>query len=105
VALVWEVNGLGWRPETVTYELVVEREERGFMRRLGQRLGLWDRDRPLALSWAEPGPERPGTVLRRVAMAFSELEPGAYSVRLRARIPGRAALDSECGFRVPGPPS
>jgi hypothetical protein len=101
VALVWEVNGLGWRPATVTYELVVERRDEGLLRRFGQRLGLVGRDRPLALTWSEPGPEHPRTLLRRVALAFSVLEPGAYRVRLQARIPGRASLNAERGFRVP----
>ena len=104
VALVWEVNGLGWRPETLTYELVVERRDRGFLRRLGQRVGLVGRDRPLALSWVEVGPDRPQTLLRRVALAFSELEAGTYRVRLQARIPGRASLGSETSFLVAAPP-
>ena len=103
LAIVWEINGLGWRPETVTYELVVERRDSGFLRRLGRGLGLVGRDRPLALAWSEEAPERPRTLLRRVALAFSELEPGAYRVRLQARIPGRASLSSQGTFEVATP--
>jgi len=103
VALVWEMGGLGWRPETVTYALVVERRDRGILRRLGQRLGLVDAQRPLSLSWSEPGPERPRILLRRVALAFAELNSGTYRVRLEAQIPGRATLRSERVFVVPDP--
>ena len=103
MAIVWEINGLGWRPETVTYELVVERRDSGFLRRLGRGLGLVGRDRPLALAWSEEAPERPRRLLRRVALAFSELEPGAYRVKLQARIPGRASLSSQGTFEVATP--
>jgi hypothetical protein len=105
VALVWELNGLGWRPERVEYELVVERSDRGLLRRLGQRVGLVGDDRPLALRWSEAGPERPRTWLRRVVLAFPDLEPGSYRVTLQARLAGRTPLRSECIFATPVPTS
>jgi len=94
LAVAWEVGGLGWAPEEVTYELSVQRAGVGVFRRLGQALGLVDPQRPLALSWTEPGPSRPGTVLRSVALELGPVDPGAYVVTLRAQVPGRGLLTS-----------
>ncbi|GMV04787.1 MAG: hypothetical protein AMXMBFR53_10670 [Gemmatimonadota bacterium] len=94
LAVAWEVAGLGWAPEEVTYELSVQKADVGVFRRLGQALGLVDSQRPLALSWTEPGPSRPETVLRSVALELGPVDPGAYVVTLRAQVPGRGLLTS-----------
>ncbi|MCG6954537.1 MAG: hypothetical protein LJF04_00975 [Gemmatimonadetes bacterium] len=98
--LVWEVGGLGWRPERVEYSVSVERDDRGALRRVGELLHLVGRDRPLELRWTEPGPPNPQRVLRSVRLDLPELDDGAYRVRLQARLPGRAALTSEVVFRA-----
>jgi hypothetical protein len=94
VGVVWEVGGLGWSPATVRYDLSVEAAERGLLRRLGEGLGLVGRNRPLELSWEEPGPERPSPMLRHVSLDLPDVEPGTYVLRLRARISGRGELIS-----------
>ena len=103
VGVVWEVNGLGWHPSSVAYDLSLEPAERGLFRRLGEGLGLLGRDRPLALSWEEPGPERPATALRHVAVTLPEVDPGQYHLRLRVRVSGRSPVTSETRITIRPP--
>ncbi|MEJ2203678.1 MAG: hypothetical protein P8170_06180 [Gemmatimonadota bacterium] len=100
LGVVWELGGVGWRPETITYRLTVDRADRGVVRRLGERLGIVGPDQSLALSWEEPGPDRPGGQLRWADLELPPLEDGAYRVRLEADLPGRTALRSESIFSV-----
>jgi hypothetical protein len=92
VGVVWEMNGLGWSPTTVRYDLSLEAVDRGLFRRLGEGLGLMDPDRPLQLSWEESGPDRPSPTLRHVALDLPDVGPGTYRLRLRAQIGGRAEM-------------
>jgi hypothetical protein len=100
VRVVWEVGGLGWRPETVAYSVSVERADEGVLHRFGRLLHLTSRARPLALQWTEPGPSRPAMALRSVVLNLPELDPGAYRLRLETRLPGRSPLISEVVFGV-----
>jgi len=100
VSVAWEVNGLGWAPEEVAYELSVERSGVGLFRRLGQAVGLVDPVRPLSLAWTEPGPPRPEPVLRLVALELGDVESGVYRVTLRARVAGRGVLTSRATIRL-----
>jgi hypothetical protein len=100
LGVVWEMGGLGWRPEHVGYRLSVERVEGGLLRRLGQALRVIGHRRSLSLEWAEPGPDRPERVLRWVDLDLPELDAGAYRVLLEADIAGRTRLVAETGFRV-----
>ena len=92
IGVVWEVNGLGWSPATLRYDLSLEAAGRGLFRRIGEGLRLMGPDRPLELSWEEPGPERPAPMLRHVSVAIPEVGAGTYRLRLRARVSGRADL-------------
>jgi hypothetical protein len=103
VGVVWEVRGLGWSPATLTYDLSLEAADRGFFRRIGEGLGLVDRDRPLALSWDEAGPQRPAPMLRHLALDLPDVEAGTYRLRLRARITGRATLESTTEIVIGAP--
>jgi hypothetical protein len=100
VGVVWELAGLGWRPEAVTYRITVDQADRGLFRRLGERLGVVGRDRPLSLSWEELGPGRPGPQLRWTDLELPDLDEGTYRVRLEADLPGRAGVLAESVFRV-----
>jgi hypothetical protein len=96
----WEVWGLGWREETLSYRLTVEEAEGGFFHRAGELLGLVGRERPVALSWDEAGPEEPGPWFRSVAMDLPNVEPGTYDIRLEVVSPGRTTLVAEREVRV-----
>jgi tetratricopeptide (TPR) repeat protein len=100
LAVVWELGGLGWIPETIAYALSVERADRSLLRRLGEGVGLLNRDRPLSLEWEEPGPTAPQAVLRALDLALPALDEGAYDVRLEARVPGRSPLEARTSFLV-----
>lgn len=103
LAVAWEVHGLGWAPVEVRYELSVERTGVGVLLRLGRALGLVAPDRPLTLSWTEPGPSRPGPVLRVVGLDLGSAEPGKYQVTLRAILPGRGALVAKAPLTLESP--
>ena len=92
IAVAWEVNGLGWHPTEVRYDLSVARSGAGLLRRLGQALGLVDRNRPLSLSWTEPGPDAPVPMARVLELELGEAEPGSYLVTLRVTVQGRGAM-------------
>ncbi len=100
--VVWELGGLGWRPEGVRYVLSLRKEDGNLLRRAGRWLGLLGEDEPLRLSWAEEGPDRPGVVLRGVRVDPGGLEEGDYLLRLDAELPGRAPLRAELAVRVGG---
>ncbi len=102
IAVAWELTGLGWRPEDVTYRLSVDRRGRGLFGRASRWLHLTGGDPPLSLSWSEPGPSRPGPGFHWLALELPELKPGRYRVRLEARISGRSTLVSTRGFQVEG---
>jgi hypothetical protein len=78
----------------------VEEAEGGFFHRAGEFLGLVGRERPVALSWDEAGPEEPGPWFRSVAMDLPNVEPGTYDIRLEVVSPGRTTLVAEREVRV-----
>jgi len=100
LAVAWELRGLGWAPETIAYALSVERADRSLLRRLGEGVGLFDRNRPLSLEWEEPGPVTPRAVLRALDLALPTLEGGAFDVRLEVRVSGRSPLQAHTTFLV-----
>jgi hypothetical protein len=99
-AIGWEVSGLGFRPETMEFEVSVERTDRSFFGRIGGFLGISDRPQPLALSWQEPGPSEPGPVFRSLSLDIPELQEGEYEVRLVLRTIGRSDAVTTRPFRV-----
>ena len=75
-AIFIPVVGLGFRPETLAFEVSVERMDRGVFQRLGQFLGLADRPQPLRLAWEEPGPAEPGPSFRSLSLDLPVLDVG-----------------------------
>jgi len=101
LALAWEVSGIGFRNETLAFELSVTRTDRGLLSRLGGLLGIGERPRPMTLAWEEGGPERPGVVFHHVDLELPVLEAGRYEIRLVVRIAGREPLERILPFMVP----
>jgi len=89
VGLYFELSGLGFRAETLTFELSVQRSDRSLLQRLGGLLGRSGQDRTLAVSWREPAPDRPGLMAREVELTLPEVAPGRYEIRLVVRGQGR----------------
>jgi hypothetical protein len=75
VAVAWEVAGLGFRPETLVFELSVHRTDRSVFRRLGEFLGVSERPPSLALSWEELAPPAPETLFRHLDLALPPSSP------------------------------
>jgi hypothetical protein len=89
-AVAWEVGGLGFRAEDMSFHISVERTGRGTLRRIGEFLGLADRPRPLTLAWEEPAPAEPGPSFHAVDLDLPPLDPGDYEIRLTLRTADRS---------------
>lgn len=103
LAVAWEISGLGFRDESLAYEVSVERTDRGFLRRVGELFGLAERARPLTLSWEEPGPDRPAVQFRYLALDLPALDRGDYRITLRLRTAGRSDVVATRAFEVAEP--
>ena len=88
----WEVFGLGWRPEDVSFELSFYKEGEGFFGRIGRWLGFGAREEPLQLAWSEPGPSEIGPWFRSVEVTIPEVASGDYVFRLTVTAMGREEL-------------
>lgn len=91
----WEVWGLGWRRELISYRLSVRRLEGGFLRRAGRWLRLVGRGPSHVLEWDEPGPEEPGPSFRSISVELPSMDPGEYVLRLELVTTGRGTVVSE----------
>ena len=100
LGIVWEVSGLGFRAEALSFDLSVERVDRNVLQRLGGLLGLGDRPRPLALRWQEAGPDQPGVFFRHLELDLPELSPGRYEIRLTLHSAGREPVATARTFEV-----
>jgi hypothetical protein len=100
LAVAWEVSGLGYRPETLAFEVTVERVGRGVFRRLGEILRIADPPNAVAISWEEPGPDRPEVAFRHLDLALGDLDEGRYAVTLTLRTGGRSDAVARREFRV-----
>ena len=95
LAIAWELFGFGYRPETISYHLSVERAQQGLLGRVGRRLGLLRAPPRQRLEWEEEGPTGPGPVLRSVEIQLPSVAPGLYVIRLEITTPGRTPLERE----------
>lgn len=101
-AVSWEVAGLGFRPETLEFEIAVERTGRSVFRRVGEFLRVSDRPQRMTLSWQEPAALRPGPSFHVVDLELPPLEPGRYEVRLVLRTADRSETEKTLDFVVAG---
>ncbi|MGW8267829.1 MAG: hypothetical protein ACWGSQ_15795 [Longimicrobiales bacterium] len=94
----WELWGLGWREEVLTYRLSLERSDPGILDRVR---GLFGGGAQLpALEWEEPGPSEPGPAFHSVSLAGEEVEPGEYTLRLEVRSVGREPIVRRRRIRI-----
>lgn len=99
-AIAWEVAGLGFRPETLAFEVSVERMGRNVLRRFGDFLRLTDRPQPLTLTWEEPAPDQPSEHFRYLNLDLPPLDPGEYEIRLTLRTATRSPAVTTKRFEV-----
>jgi hypothetical protein len=87
-SVVWEVYGLGVEdPAQVT--IGFSRGRPAFLTRVGEFLGMLEPDRPVEVTFADPGSDRVQSAFRSVFLELPELEPGEYTLHLRLDLPGR----------------
>lgn len=103
LAIAWEVAGLGFRPETLSFEISVEPTGRGVFGRIGDFLGVTDPPIPLVIAWQESGPAEPGPLFRYLSFGPTGLEEGEYRVRLVLRTTGRSDVVRVTPFEVVAP--
>ncbi|MEM7415796.1 MAG: hypothetical protein AAF389_09900 [Gemmatimonadota bacterium] len=100
IALGWEVAGLGFRAESLGFEVSIARTDRSVWNRIGGALGLSDGPHPTLLSWEEPGPSEPGTAFFSVRLDLPDLEPGRYRARVRLHTVGRTPAERTVDFVI-----
>jgi hypothetical protein len=100
LAVVWEVSGLGYRPESLRFEVTVERTGRSVFRRLGEALRLASPPVGVAIAWEEAAPERPIAAFRHLDLALPDLDEGLYEVTVTLRTQGRPDATARREFRV-----
>jgi len=99
-AIGWEVSGLGFRPETLVFEVAVNRVDRSLLSRIGQFLRVSGGPRQVSLAWEEAGPDRPGPLFRYLELNLDHLDPGTYEVQVTLRTAGRSEVASTRRFTV-----
>ena len=99
-AIGWEVSGLGFRPETLAFEVTVNRVDRSLFRRIGEFLRVSGGPRRVSLAWEEPGPDEPSPLFRYLDLNLDRLDPGAYEVQITLRTAGRSEVISGRRFTV-----
>jgi len=99
-AIGWEVSGLGFRYETLDFQVSVARTSRGLLGRIGDFLRVTRRPIAWELSWQETSPPEPGHVFHMLNLSVPDLEPGEYRLELVLRTPGRTPARALRSFRV-----
>lgn len=87
--LAWEVYGLAVEDRArITIGFTSGRP--GFLRRVGEFLGVVEPEVPVEVSFDETVPDdRVQTVFRAIEMGLPELEPGEYTLHVQLELPGR----------------
>lgn len=86
--IVWEVYGLQIdEPVEVTVGLTAGRPE--FMADIGEFLEEVELDRPVEITFTDPGPDRVARVFRALELDLPDLAPGDYTLHVRLDLQGR----------------
>lgn len=89
--VVWEVYGLRVREATrVTLGFTEGRP--GFLTRVGDFLGILEPDRPVEVTFSDPGDDSVQSAFRAVVLELPELDPGEYTLHLRVDLQGRESV-------------
>ncbi len=94
ITVGWEVYGLGRRREPLTFSLSLVEEGGSLVRRALKRIGLFQKEPVLTLSWVEEGSSESGPRFRAIDVELPTLDPGRYLLRLEMQIPYRSKVMS-----------
>lgn len=86
--VAWEIYGLAVDEEVrVTLGFTAGRP--GFLARVGEFLGVLEPDRPVEVTFTAAGPTEVQTLFRALVLDLPDLEPGEYTLHLRAELAGQ----------------
>ena len=100
IGIFWEVYGLGANPDAFPVSITLRDTGRGWLRRLGESLGVVGSDDPVRLRWSEAPPPEPGVFARSAVLTLPELSPGRYTLELMVTLPGREPLLASREIRI-----
>jgi hypothetical protein len=100
VTVGWEVYGLGFQGDPLTFRLRLIREDESLVRRALKRVGLFRRPPALTLSWTEESPRAMEPYFRAVNLDLPALDSGCYVLQLELAMPRRAEVLSQRRVRV-----
>lgn len=100
IRVIWEVSGLGSRPEALHYSLALERMDRGLFRRAARALRIVGEDETDLLTWTEAARADQPRIFRSIDLDLPPLDHGEYRLVLSLRLEGRTDMTVERRFRV-----
>ncbi len=86
--VAWEVYGLEV-DETARITVGFTRGRPGFMRRVGEFLGIVEPDVPVEVSFDQTAPDVVQTLFRALHLELPDLEPGEYTLHVQLDVGGR----------------
>ncbi len=99
--LFWELYGV--RPgEPFSLSIVMVQENRGFLRRLGERIGVVREVHPVRVRWQEAAVTEGDILSRALELEVPEVSPGPYRIELTVTFPGREPLTASRAVWITG---
>ena len=99
LGVFWEVYAPDHARAPVVFQLALYRGERGWLRRMVQRVGLGDDGQAVALRWEDRWGEAP-VLGRAVNLQLPALAPGRYTLELQVDVAGQAAASVSREIRI-----
>jgi len=87
VAVFWEIHGVEGRRIPIRTRIGIVPEETGWLRRMGEAIGVLPRRYPLRIQWEEETSGERGPFARSVRVRIPDLPAGRYRIELVARMP------------------
>lgn len=92
LGVAWEVTGLGFEAVNMAYRLIVEKQDRGLLQKVGALVGLFGGGPEVQLSWSEQGGGGARRQFRVTDVDITSLDPGRYRLTLELELPGRSTM-------------
>lgn len=101
IVLFWEVYGLTAR-DPFSVGIVMVNENRGLLRRLGERMGMVRQVNPVRVRWQEASETEEPVLPRALELEIPQVSPGHYRIELTVTVPGREPLTASRVVEVVG---
>ena len=100
LGVAFEIYGLGFRSEALSFSAWVEKRSEGFFTRAVRWLGLGGPKEEVSIRWEEAGPNEPRPFFRTFRIGLPGLDPGEYDVVVEVSVEGRSPLSGRRSFNV-----